>query len=102
MKLNLLKGFAAVAMLCMIGAVFAESVAVGDIGYYLTEKYGAAGSASSSVLGYVLPKVGARLGKAAMLRFMIVGAEEGAEAGALAGPIGAGLGTLAGLAVAGA
>ncbi|AEH06451.1 hypothetical protein [Methanothermococcus okinawensis] len=32
MKLNLLKGFAAIAMLCMVGAVFATPVALGDIG----------------------------------------------------------------------
>ncbi|AEH06448.1 hypothetical protein [Methanothermococcus okinawensis] len=31
MKLNLLKGFAAVAMLCMVGAVFAEPISTGDI-----------------------------------------------------------------------
>jgi hypothetical protein len=36
MKLNLLKGFAAIAMVCMVGAVFATPVALGDIGaaYY--------------------------------------------------------------------
>jgi len=32
MKLNILKGFAAIAMLCMIGAVFATPVALGDAG----------------------------------------------------------------------
>jgi hypothetical protein len=41
MKLNLLKCFAAVAMLCMVGAVFATPVALGDIwiasAYYLSK-----------------------------------------------------------------
>jgi hypothetical protein len=35
LKGNILKGFAAVAMLCMIGAVFATPVALGDVGYEL-------------------------------------------------------------------
>jgi hypothetical protein len=35
MKINLLKGFAAVAMLCMVGAAFATPVALGDIGAYV-------------------------------------------------------------------
>ena len=36
LKRNILKGFAAVAMLCMVGAVFATPVALGDLGgaYY--------------------------------------------------------------------
>jgi len=39
MSKNLLKGFAAIAMLCMVGAVFATPVALGDIGayYYLKD-----------------------------------------------------------------
>jgi hypothetical protein len=32
MKINLLKGFAAVAMLCMVGAVLAEPISTGNIG----------------------------------------------------------------------
>ena len=41
MKLNLLKSFAAVAMLCMVGAVFATPVALGDVGayYYLKDSH---------------------------------------------------------------
>jgi hypothetical protein len=41
MKLNLLKGFAAVAMLCMVGAVLAEPVAVSGISKLSDGKIGA-------------------------------------------------------------
>jgi hypothetical protein len=61
MKLNLLKGFAAVAMLCMIGAVFAESVAVGDIGaaYYI--KYKQDGKLKDKITYKVCNKAGKRI-----------------------------------------
>ncbi len=39
MSKNLLKGFAAVAMLCMVGAVFATPVALGDITLYYEYKH---------------------------------------------------------------
>ncbi len=41
MKLNLLKGFAAVAMLCMVGAVFATPAAVSEISKLSDGKIGA-------------------------------------------------------------
>ena len=77
MKLNLLKGFAAVAMLCMIGAVFATPVALGDIGaaYVLYEASKVqdkksyivtAGATELSVVAALLPEVIATAAGASM------------------------------------
>ncbi|ADG13967.1 hypothetical protein Metin_1317 [Methanocaldococcus infernus ME] len=54
-KSNILKGFAAVAMLCMIGALVAEPVALGNCGKYLAEN---ADSDLVKALGYASQGVG--------------------------------------------
>jgi len=97
---NILKGFAAVTMLCMVGAVFATPVALGDIGWYLgrTAGYGAGHYIGEKVAnneyvaqgtGYLGSRIGGRIG-------WEVGAEIGASIGALAGPEGAIVGAVAG------
>ncbi len=87
LKGNILKGFAAVAMLCMIGTVLAESVAVGDIGYYVGKKLaGESGSVVGSIVG---ERAGEYAGESAGLILAETFAEEGAVAGSVAGPVGA-------------
>ncbi len=58
LKGNILKGFAAVAMLCMIGAVFATSVALGDIGAAAYIYGDATGNTFSKKTGEYLEKIG--------------------------------------------
>jgi hypothetical protein len=68
LKGNILKGFATIAMLCMIGAMFATPVAMGDIGagYVLYESSKVqdkpsyiitAGVVEATVVGALLPFV---------------------------------------------
>ncbi len=58
LKGNILKGFAAVAMLCMTGTVLAESVAVGDIGAYYFYKSQTENAAAASGSGLTTVKTG--------------------------------------------
>jgi hypothetical protein len=89
MKLNLLKGFAAMAILCMVGAVLAEPVALGDISaYYLYEHsknrdYYNAGQDAITLYG-----AGKTIAEGA--GYLALVSETGAEAGLLAAGVATG------------
>jgi hypothetical protein len=96
-KLNLLKGFAAVAMLCMVGAVFATPVALGDLGYglvYFTEKYMNKQVSGDAAVGVLTTTTLA--GAGAGWQVATTTARIGATLGAAAGPTGLVIGAVGG------
>ncbi len=88
------KIFGAMVLVSMVGALIAEPVALGDIGYYAGKEL--AGESGSVVESYLGTKAGEYAGENAAILLAELFAEEGAEAGTIAGPIGMVVGGIAG------
>jgi len=88
------KIFGAILLVSMIGALVAEPIAVGDVGYYVGKAIaGEPGSLAGSTIGQM---AGEYVGRTSAIMLAELFAEEGAEAGSLAGPVGAVGGAVAG------